>query len=42
LDWEKAVHLVMIFLGVMLLFSPPIWVLGLALILGGVAWAVLH
>jgi hypothetical protein len=35
-------HLVIIFLGVMLLFSPPIWVLGVALILIGFVWAVLH
>jgi hypothetical protein len=35
-------HLLLILLGVMLLFSPPIWVLGVALILIGVAWAVLH
>ena len=34
-------HLVIIFLGVMLLFSPPSWVVGVAVILIGIAWAVL-
>lgn len=35
-------HMAIIFLGVMLLFSPPIWVLGVVLILIGFVWAVLH
>lgn len=35
-------HMVIIFLGVMLLFSPPLWVLGLSLIAIGFVWAVLH
>jgi hypothetical protein len=35
-------HLVIIFLGVMFLFGPPLWVLGIALILIGALWAVLR
>lgn len=35
-------HLVIIFLGVMLLFSPPLWVIGVLLIAVGFVWAVLH
>lgn len=34
-------HMVIIFLGVMLLFSPPLWVIGVLLILFGAVWAVL-
>jgi hypothetical protein len=34
--------LVIIFLGVMLLFSPPTWFVGVALIMIGFVWAVLH
>jgi hypothetical protein len=34
-------HLVIIFLGVMLLFGPPTWVIGVVLIVVGAALAVL-
>jgi hypothetical protein len=34
--------LVVIFLGVMLLFSPPSWVVGVLLINIGLIWAVLR
>jgi hypothetical protein len=34
-------HLIIIFLGVMLLFGPP-WLVGIALILIGALWAVLR
>jgi hypothetical protein len=34
--------LVVMFLGVILLFGPPLWVLGIALIVIGTLWAVLQ
>jgi hypothetical protein len=35
-------HLIIVFLGVMLLFSPPVWAIGIVLILIGLVWAVLR
>jgi hypothetical protein len=35
-------HLIIMLLGVMLLFSPPVWLIGVALIVIGAVWACLH